>query len=265
MPRKSKHRDLVLVTGASSGIGEAMAVQFARHGHDLVIVARSKDKLKALAADLQKKYDVQVCVIATDLGVQGAPEKLLAAIKRRKLAVDILVNNAGINEAGAFVTMPLKRSQEIIALNVAAATAMLSCFVPPMVKRGHGRVLNIASTSSFVPVPNMATYAASKAYLLSITESLSVELGGTGVTVTALCPGVVATDMMDSIQSADPDFAKSISFNVLDAAHVATEGYDACMSGSVVHVPGLTNKLTAVFSRVLPKRMVRLVTGKMAH
>jgi short-subunit dehydrogenase len=148
----TKSDERVLVTGASTGIGEALARRFAGAGHDLVLVARSADKLKALAGELNKRYGVRAVAIAADLAKDGEVAKLATTLKRRRLAIDILVNNAGVNHQGRFSEMAPAAQQKVIRLNVAAATDMLAHFLPPMVERGRGRVLNVASTSSFVPV-----------------------------------------------------------------------------------------------------------------
>ena len=145
-----------------------------------MLVARRADKLETLAAELSARHRVRTWVEATDLSLPDAAKKLYGKLRRKKLVIDILVNNAGIIENGAFVDMPPERGQELIGLNVAAMTAMLSYFIPPMVARGHGRILNLGSTSSFLPVPTLATYAATKAFVLSMTESLSEELKGLG-------------------------------------------------------------------------------------
>ncbi len=260
--RKAKASpERVLVTGASTGIGEALARRFAAAGHDLVLVARSADKLRALAAELTKRHGMSAVTIVADLAKEAEAARLAASLKRRRLKVDILVNNAGVNHQGHFRKMAPAAHQEIIRLNVAAATDMLAHFIPPMVRRGHGRVLNVASTSAFVPVPFMATYAASKAYLLSLTESLSEELAGSGVTVSALCPGVTATPMMDRIGAANPGYVRLVASTVLDVAEVAEAGYDACMKGQVIRVPGKVNLLTAISGRAVPKWLTRRVVG----
>jgi short-subunit dehydrogenase len=265
---QKKPKERVLVTGASTGIGAGLAQRFARAGHDLVLVARSGDKLKALAEDLTEHHGVSAVTIAADLAKDGEVARLAATLKRRRLNIDILVNNAGINHQGRFKDMAPAAHQEIIRLNIAAATDMLARFIPPMVERGYGRVLNVGSTSSFVPVPFMATYAASKAYLLSLTESLSEELKGTGVTLTALCPGVTATPMMDTIGAGNPDFVKLIAFTVLDVKEVASAGYDACMRGQVIRIPGKVNLATTLSSRAVPKWVSRRIygfIGRIAH
>ena len=262
---QEKSTETVLVTGASMGIGEALARRFARAGHDLVLVARSADKLKALADELTNSHGIKAVTIAADLARDGEVARLATTLEHRRLAIDILVNNAGINHLGHFEKMDPAANQAIIRLNIAAATEMMSYFIPPMVARGHGRVLNIASTSAFVPVPFMATYAASKAYLLSLTESVSEELHGTGVTLTALCPGVTATPMMDAMAADNSRFVKVIASTVLDVTEVADAGFDACMCGQVVRVPGRVNLLTALSSRAVPKWVTRRVVGLMAR
>ncbi len=258
---RTRQTERVLVTGASAGIGAALARRFARAGHDLVMVARSVDKLDALARELTKSHGVRTTVIAADLAQEGEVGKLAAKLKRRRLAIDILVNNAGVNHQGSFHKMAPTAHEEIIRVNIAAATAMLGHFVPPMVQRGHGRVLNVGSTSSFLPVPFMATYAASKAYLLSLTESMSEELQGTGVSLSALCPGVTATPMMDTIAATNPQFVRLIGATVLNVDEVAEAGYDACMRGQVIRVPGGVNVLMTVAGRALPKWVTRSVLG----
>lgn len=262
---RTTQKEAVLVTGASSGIGEAIARRFARAGHDLVLVARTRARLDALAAELRERHPVAVTVEATDLSRAGAATKLATKLARRRLAIGVLVNNAGINAVGEFHEMPTSTSLDVIALNVAAATEMLSAFVPPMVERGRGRVLNVASTSSFVPVPYMATYAASKAYLLSLTESLAEELGVHGVTMTALCPGVTETPMLTAMEKADPALTRAVSFTVSDVDEVADEGYQACMAGEVIRVPGYVNLLTTLSSRMMPRWVVRRISGMLGR
>ncbi len=254
-----------LITGASSGIGEALAACFAGDGCDLVLVARSVGKLEALAARLAAAHGVRARVQPTDLAQPGAAQALAAALRRRKVDVDILVNNAGVLEHGAFAAMPPRRHQELIDLNVSALTAMLAHFVPPMVARGHGRVLNVASIAAFQPVPSLATYAATKAYVLSLTESLAEELKGTGVSITALCPGITATNMMASVQATNARMAQMPGFLVGDAAAVAAEGHAACMKGEVIRVPGAVNQALALASRASPKWLLRSVYGSVGR
>ena len=250
-----------LITGASSGIGESLAHCFAASGHGLVLVARRKDKLAALAKTLKAAHGVKVTVLPADLALADAAQALAAALQRKRMAVDVLVNNAGVLEQGAFVAMPARRHQQLIDLNVSGLTAMLASFVPPMVERGFGRVLNVASIAAFQPVPTLATYAATKAYVLSLTESLAEELKGTGVTVTALCPGITATGMLSSAAQSNAQLGKLPGFMVGDVDEVAAAGYAACMRGEVIKVPGAVNLAATLAARATPKWLLRRVAG----
>jgi len=254
-----------LITGASSGIGEALARCFARDGHALVLVARSADKLQALARSLSGEFGVRVVVIPADLSVPGAAAALAAALKRRRIGVDILVNNAGVLEPGAFVKMAPRRHQELIDLNVSGLTAMLAQFVPAMVERGQGRVLNVASIAAFQPVPALATYAATKAYVLSLSESLSEELRGSGVTVTALCPGITNTPMVSTAAAQSQGLTRLPGVLVGDVDKVAAEGYRACMNGEVIRVPGLLNLAATLAGRATPKWLLRRIAGTLGR
>jgi len=254
-----------LITGASSGIGEALARRFAEGGYQLVLVARSGDKLKRLAADLSAAHGVKAWVAATDLAQPDAAKKLAAAMKRARRPIDVLVNNAGVLGHGRFVDMPGTKHQQLIDLNVTGLTAMLVHFVPPMVARGQGRVLNVASIAAFQPVPSLATYAATKAYVLSLTESLSEELKGTGVSITALCPGITATSMLDSAQQASEGLTKLPGFVIGSAEDVANEGFNACTRGEVIRVPGALNLAAILAARATPKWLLRRVSGAMVR
>ena len=261
MPSHKKSRPVALVTGASSGIGEALAGLFAAAGHDLVLVARSADKLKVLAATMAARHGTRVRVEPADLSKPGAAETLAARLKRARVPVDVLVNNAGVLAQGRFAAMDAASHQQIIDLNISGLTAMLSAFVPTMVARGAGRVLNVASIASFQPVPSLATYAASKAYVLSLTESLSEELRGSGVSITALCPGITATGMLDQVVGANPQVSRIPGFLIGDVTDVARQGFDACMKGDVICVPGVVNQAAMLASRSTPKWLLRRISG----
>ncbi|NTV85220.1 MAG: SDR family NAD(P)-dependent oxidoreductase [Burkholderiaceae bacterium] len=261
MPSHKKSRPVALVTGASSGIGEALAGLFAAAGHDRVLGAHSADKLKALAATLAARHGVRVRVEPADLSAPGAAETLAARLKRAREPVDVLVNNAGVLAQGRFAAMDAASHQQIIDLNISGLTAMLSAFMPAMVARGAGRVLNVASIASFQPVPSLATYAASKAYVLSLTESLSEELRGSGVSITALCPGITATGMLDQVVGANPQVSRIPGFLIGDVTDVARQGFDACMKGDVICVPGVVNQAAMLASRSTPKWLLRRISG----
>jgi short-subunit dehydrogenase len=226
-----------------------------------VLVARNSVRLDALAASLAAECGVRVWGRPADLTRPDAIRALAAALKRRRLAIEVLVNNAGVLEQRAFASTPPERHQELIDLNVASLTAMLAHFVPPMCRRGHGRVLNVASIAAFQPVPMLATYAATKAFVLSLTESLAEELRESGVTVTALCPGITATNMLSRATKANARLAKLPGFLIGDADQVADEGYRACMQGAVICVPGAVNQALTLASRATPKWLLRRVAG----
>ncbi len=251
----------VLVTGGSSGIGEALARCFARHGHRLVLVARGVDKLDALGRALRAEHGVRVDVMPADLSVPGAAAALAAALRRKRCRIDVLVNNAGVLEQGTFARIGAARHQQLIDLNVSGLTAMLAAFVPPMLSRGRGHVLNVASIAAFQPVPGLATYAATKAYVLSLTESLAEELRDSGVTVTALCPGITATAMLTGAAAHNAGLRRLPGFVIGEADAVAAEGYRACMAGEVIAVPGAVNQAAVLAARATPKWLLRRIAG----
>jgi short-subunit dehydrogenase len=266
MARAVEHRvDTALVTGASSGIGQALAACFARGGHRLVLVARNARRLEALAASLSAEHGVKTWVQPSDLARPGAAGVLAAALKRRRIDVDVLVNNAGVLEQGPFIATPARRHQELIDLNVSGLTGMLAAFLPPMCERGRGRVLNVASIAAFQPVPSLATYAATKAYVLSLSESLAEELRDSGVTVTALCPGITDTGMLRGAKDANARLASLPGFLIGDADAVAADGYRACMQGAAIEVPGAVNLSAALASRATPKWLLRRIAGAFAR
>lgn len=251
----------VLVTGASAGIGRALADAFAGQGHDLVLVARRVDVLRDLAEELAARHGVSVTPIAMDLSVRRAAEELAVAVRQRDLHVDVLVNNAGVLEAGPFRTMDPDALHRLVMLNVAGLTQLSRVFVEPMCERGWGRILNVASVAGFQPVPGLAAYAATKAFVLSLTEAMSEELRGTGVRVTALCPGLTDTDMVGQVGAADPRVAELPRALLSSPEDVAREGVAACMRGEVIRVPGLANRLGTLWSQVQPRWLVRTLGG----
>jgi len=258
-------RPIALVTGASSGIGEALAQCFAAAGHDLVLVARSADKLRETASALETRHAIKALVLPCDLSVPDAVAGLAASLKRRRSVPDVLVNCAGVLEQRPFLRMSAAGHQAIIDLNISALTAMLSHLLPSMVARGSGRVLNVASIAAFQPVPLLATYAASKAYVLSLTESLSEELKGSGVTVTALCPGITATPMLRNAAQSNQQLSRLPGFLIGDVEDVARQGFQACMNGDIICVPGVVNRAAMLASRSTPKWLLRRVGGLLAR
>jgi len=251
----------VLITGASGGIGSELAATFAEHGWHPVMVARNRDRLRELARDLEATHGVKATVLPADLADPGTPRAICDALQAQDIEVDILVNNAGLMFEGGFADTALDHHLALLQVNVVALTALTRLLLEPMLRRGSGRILNVASTAAFVPIPSLAAYAASKAYVLSLTESLSEELKGTGVTATALCPGFTDTEMVRGSARG----RQLPSLVVMDARSVARQGYAACLSGKAVHVAGLANDIAVSGAGYLPRWLVRTVGGLVAR
>ena len=246
-------RRIALVTGASSGIGSALCEVFARHGFDLVLVARNLQRLEALADHLRRSHNVNVEVIPADLAQAGAAGRLYARVEQLGLVVDVLVNNAGMIVYGEFRETDLAAELQMVSVNLVALTELTKLFLPSMTSRGRGWILNVGSNGSFAPSPLNAVYSATKAYVLSFSEAIAEELAGTGVTVTALCPGATRSELQ---ARAGMDDVRLLRRGVMDPMVVAEAGYRALMRGRRVEVPGLSNKLEIAASRFLPRRVV---------
>jgi len=238
--------ETVLITGASSGIGMHLAHEFARHGHSLVLLAPSEPELHRVAADLQSQHSAQVRVIACDLEQPQIPARVFDELLRDDVQIDILVNNAGHGQKGKFWEIPIERHLSILRLNVEAVLRMTALFLPPMLQRGHGRLLNTASIAGFEPGPLLAVYHASKAFVLSWSEALTTELEGTPVSVTTLCPGPTDTDFFPKADLEDSRAFQEA--NLMAPQDVAKAGYDALAARERIIVPGAANK-ALVFSR----------------
>jgi short-subunit dehydrogenase len=251
----------VLITGASAGIGAELAREFAKHGHRLTLVARRRDKLQQLAAELAGEHGVDVRLVVQDLAKPAGPAAVVKAVQADGEPVGILVNNAGVIDVGPFVASAMDKIAGLVNLNVRALTELTGLLLPAMVERRFGRILNVASLAAFQPVPSMAAYAASKAYVLSFTEALSEELRGSGVKVCAVCPGMTDTDMATEIKAGSAAASKLPKQLLSDPADVAAQAYRALMSGQVVLVPGLPNQITAAWAQVTPRWLTRYVTG----
>jgi len=250
----------VLVTGASGGIGAELAREYARHGHALVLVARSRATLESFAEELRRTHAVDVRTIVLDLALPGAADRLAGELDAAAVQVDVLVNNAGFALYGRFAETDWAKEQEMLQLNVVTLTALTKRLLPGMVARRRGRILNVASTAGFLPGPLMAVYYATKAYVLSFSEALTEELRGTGVTATALCPGPTRTGFQ---ARASMEGSKLVSGKTLpDAAEVAREGYDGAERGAAVVIPGLSNRFQVGLVRFLPRSMVSRIVHK---
>jgi short-subunit dehydrogenase len=246
-------RPLAVVTGASGGIGAAIARELAGRRHDLVLVARTTDALDALASELSEEHGVAVGVRTADLAAPGAGRVLGEALVADDLVPDVLVNNAGVGDFGLFHESDPDRVAQMVELNVATVVGLTRALLPAMVERGSGRVLNVASVAAFLPGPLMAVYYATKSFVLSFSEAVAEELGGTGVTVTVLCPGPTRTGFQDRADMGDSRLLKG---PLTDAAPVAKAGVDGMLGGKRLVVPGVLNKLSAVSPRLVPRRVV---------
>jgi uncharacterized protein len=246
-----------LITGASSGIGYELAREFARHRYNLVLVARSAAKLADLANSLQTQFGVVATVLVKDLALPTAPQEIGAELQQAGIEVDVLVNNAGFGGYGAFADTDLTHELEMLQVNIVALTHLTKLVLPPMQARRSGKILNVASVAAFQPGPLMAVYYATKAYVLSFSEALGNELQGTGVTVTALCPGPTVTGFE---AKANLQGSKLFKQALMDAETVAIAGYQALMQGKPIVIPGWKNRLLPLVVRLLPRQLVtRLV------
>lgn len=255
--------DTALITGASSGIGLALAREFAKHGHPLVIVAPVRAELDEIAVKLREEFGVVVHPLARDLSAENAADQVFDDLIDRGIGIDILVNNAGLGQRGKFWETPLDRDIEIIRVNIEAPIRLTKRFLPPMIERRRGWILNTASIAGFEPGPLLAVYHASKAFDLSWSEALATELkdAESGVTVTTLCPGPTDTDFFPKADMVDTNaFQKA---KVMAPQDVAEAAYAGLMKGERLVVPGLMNKAMVMGRRFMPESMQARMNEKM--
>jgi uncharacterized protein len=240
-----------LVTGASSGIGTEIARQLAERGYGVTLVARRRERLEELADELKQTYGIRADTAVCDLSSAAARGRMITTLKRRSRNVEILVNNAGFGSGGRFHELDPDGELSMVRTNVEAIVHLCSVFVPRSTMRGRGSVLNVASVAAFQPVPRQATYAATKAFVLSFTDGLSADLHGTGVTATSLCPGPVPTEFGE-VASIDENLMNipGVSVSPEDTARAAVEGMDA---GKRVVIPGPATRATAIMGRFAPR------------
>lgn len=245
--------ETALITGASSGIGHALAKLFAADGSQLVLTARSEDKLNHLAEQLRSEHGVEVHVYPCDLTDPSAPGKIADFVLEAGLQVDVLVNNAGIGDLEWFWKQTAEKQQSMIAVNITALTELTRKFLNPMRKRNHGRVLTVASTAAFVPGPHMALYYATKAFVLSLSEAIREEHRKSNIQVTCLCPGPTETAFAE-----DSGMGSTWLFKfAMPVDRVARAGYIGMRRGKAIIVPGLLNKLVTQLPRFLPRVVIR--------
>jgi len=261
----SADKQTALITGASFGIGLELTRIFAREGYNLVVVARTADKLRQLASELEKAHGTRSLILAIDLTDPGAPAYVLDQTTRADLQIDVLVNNAGFGQYGPFVENDLEECLRQIQLNVTTLTHLTRLYLPPMIERAKnenktGRILNVASTAAFQAGPLMAVYYATKAYVLHFSEAIANELQDSGITVTCLCPGPTATEFL---RRAKMEGIRLARYGAMDASTVAEDGYRALLAGKPVVISGLKNWLVAQSVRFAPRRMVTAIARKL--
>ncbi|MBZ5616311.1 MAG: SDR family oxidoreductase [Acidobacteriia bacterium] len=255
----SAQNKTALITGASFGIGMEFARIFAREGYNLVLVARTADRLRQLASELEKTHSTRSLILAVDLTEPGAPAYVLDQTTRADIQVDVLVNNAGFGQYGLFADSDLEECLRQIQLNVTTLTHLTRLYLPAMMERQSGSILNVASTAAFQPGPLMAVYFATKAYVLHFSEALANELRGSGIAVTCLCPGATATEFHKRANATGMNLLK---FGAMDARTVAEDGYRAMLAGKPVVISGFKNWLLAQSVRFSLRRLVTAIARK---
>ena len=248
-----------LITGASSGIGYELSKVFATNGYDLVLVARNLKKLDSISEELRKQHDIHIKVLPKDLSKTSAPQELYNELSTEGINIDVLVNNAGIGNNGKFTDTPIEEYMELIQLNITSLTMLCSVFGKDMVKKGSGRILNVASTAAFQAGPYMSIYYASKAYVLLFSEGIKNELKNDGVSVTVLCPGATQTEFFKRSDMIGTKLESSPF--MMSAAKVAEIGFSGLMKGKTIVIPGLANKILVFSVRFAPRWVVTAITS----
>jgi len=258
----SQPQSTALITGASGGIGYELAKLLARDHHNLVLIARSADKLAQVATELQAN-GVTAKTIAIDLAERLAPRLVFDQLQREGIAIDILINNAGFGTYGDFAEMPEEEIIGQIGLNITALTELTRLFLPSMIARRRGRIMNVASTAGFQAGPLMAVYYATKAYVISLSEAIANELHGSGVSVTCFCPGATHTGFAQRAGTEKSRLFKQLG--AMSAERVAFDGYRALMEGRTLAISGAHNWLVAQSTRFAPRKMVTAISRWVAE
>lgn len=256
-------KQTVLITGASSGIGRELAKVFAQNGFNLVLAARNENRLIEISEEITGKSGSEVLIIPVDLSRKDAAVDVYQQIFQKQIQIDCLVNNAGYGDFGDFTETNWEKEFNMISLNIACLTQFCKLFAGKMKERGHGRILNLGSTGSFLPGPGMAVYFATKAYVLSFSEAIRYELRGSGVTVTTLCPGPTASGFQDAAGMAGSKLFRENK--IPTSAEVALFGFQAMMKGKHVAIHGIQNKIMIMASKVTPRTLLMYVFGKMTE
>ncbi len=246
----------VLITGASSGIGKEMAYVYAENKYNLILVARRKENLEAIKSDIEQKHKLDVQIFDVDLSKTNSAELLYNKVSEQKLKVDVLINNAGFGINGKFKDIDMEWEESMLILNMITLTKLTKLFVKDMLKTGSGNIINIASTASFQAVPNFATYAATKAYVLHFSEAIAYELKNDNITVTAICPGATKSEFAEVAEVDQKLFSKAPS-----SRELAEFTFSAMKKGKVTSIHGLMNNLLVLSARTTPRKIVTAVAA----
>ena len=247
-------KETVLITGASSGIGMELAKLFARDGSDLVLVARREDQLKQLSEKLKAEHNINVYVLPKDLSESSAPEEIFDHLNKENIVIDALVNNAGFGSKGTIAHLDAEQQLDMIQVNVMALTHLTRLFLPGIIERGYGGILNIGSLAGFQPGPHLAVYCATKAYVLSFTEALAEEIRNPNIKISCLAPGPVRTEFGKKSKLDDSLLFRVSLFNVNPVAKAAYEGFKR---GETLIIPGFKAKIALFLNRLTPRILVR--------
>jgi short-subunit dehydrogenase len=250
-------KNYALITGASGGIGFDLAKLLAKDKHNLVLIARSEDKLKEIKSSFEKDHGINILIITVDLSVPESASKVFDELEKQDIHIDILINNAGFGDFGIFAECDWQKQEQMINLNILALTKLTRLFLPAMIKLGNGRIMNVASTAAFQPGPLMSVYYATKAFVLSFTYAIANEIKGTGVKITALCPGPTDTGFVSAASLEGSKLFKT--FKPKTSSDVALFGYKRMMKGKLLAIPGAMNKLMVWSIRFTPRKLITFV------
>lgn len=254
-------RQFALITGATGGIGAETAELMASKKHDLILTARSEENLKLFACRLEETYKITAIIFQADLTAKKERDRLISFIRDNNFQIEFLINNAGFGDYGVFSTSKRSLNEKMIQVNITALTHFTREFLPDMLRRGHGRIMNVASMAGFMPGPVMSVYYASKAYVQSFSQAVAEEVRGSGVTVTALCPGPVSTDFLTK-----SSYEKAFIMKLLKPANpkdIARFGYKAMMKGKTMAIPGAVNRFLLLAVRLAPRRLIVSMLNKL--
>ncbi len=253
-------KETVLITGASSGLGMGLAKLFAADGSDLVLVARREDRLIELANELKAEHGIEVHVLPKDLSKKSAPKEIFGHLKKEKIQIDVVVNNAGFGNKGTIAELDADLQMDMLQVNAAALTHLTSLFLPGIVERGYGGILNVGSLAGFQPGPNLAVYYATKAYVLSYTEALAEEITNPNIKISCLAPGPVRTEFGEK---SDLEDSLLFKMSLLDMEPVVEAGYQGFRKGKTIVIPGIKQQIVPFLNRFTPRILVRKIAKKL--